>query len=197
MMDRKNLILADLILEELIQHFPMHAAIPKARQEMAELRQLLATNSNHPEIVFIENSDSIGSVAELLVPFAGKVIYLDFWGTWCGPCIQELSLHSQSLKEHFKDQKDLVFLYIAMETPDDHEKWRQFIALNELTGYHLTRTNKTLEPWWEELLGTKNVPRTYPTYMIFDRKGNLVTDQALRPSDGDALYLQLEETLNK
>lgn len=79
----------------------------------------------------------------------------------------------------------------------NHEKWRQFIALHELTGYHLTRTSKTLEAWWEELLGTKDVPRSYPTYMIFDRKGNLVTDQALRPSDGEALYLQLEETLNK
>lgn len=84
-----------------------------------------------------------------------------------------------------------------MERLEDYEKWKQFILLHNLKGYHLTKTDKELEPFWEELLGTRDVPRVFPTYMIFDRKGKLVHQDAFRPSQGEALYLQLEETLNK
>lgn len=194
---RKNLALSELILRELNTHFPDDPAIPKATMEIAQLHKLLAINAESSDVVFIRNSDSIGSVAELLAPFAGKVVYLDFWGTWCGPCVQELTQYTEALKVRFKEEKDLVFLYMAMERPDDHEKWKQFIALHNLTGYHITKTDVALEPFWEELLGTKDVPRYFPTYMIFDRKGNLENDQAFRPSQGEALYLQLEEVLNK
>lgn len=196
-LNKKNLAFSELIFGELKTHFPDDSAIPKGAMEITQLHQLLTTNSSNPDIVFILDPDSIRSVTELLAPFAGKVVYLDFWGTWCGPCVQELSQHTAALKTRFKEEKDLVFLYMAMERPDDHEKWRQFIALHNLTGYHLTKTGQALEPIWEELLGTRDVPRHYPTYMIFDRKGELLNKQALRPSQGEALYLQLEEVLNK
>lgn len=196
-MEMKNLSMSELILGELITHFPDDPSIPKGTMEIAQFHELLTMNSRNPDIVFIRNMDSIGSVADLLSPFAGKVVYLDFWGTWCGPCVLEMTQHNQPLKARFKEEKDLVFLYIAMERPDDHEKWKRFITLHNLTGYHLTKTADALEPIWEELLRTQDVPREYPTYMIFDRHGNLVNPQAHRPSEGEALYLQLEEVLKK
>lgn len=161
------------------------------------MEQLLAHNAENPDIVFVEHPESIRSVADLIAPYTGKVVYVDLWGTWCGPCVTEMTQYTQALKNRFKDKKDIVFLYLAMEMPFDLKKWKEFILLHNLSGYHLAMTDTDIEPFWVELLGTSDVPRSYPTYMIFDRKGEVVTTGALRPSHGEALYLQLEEVLDR
>lgn len=193
----KNLQLAEIILNELKHHFSSYRALKRAEEEVYAVRMMLENNSSAPDIVFIVNPDSITSVEELLAPFAGKVVYLDFWGTWCGPCLDEIRHHNQALKDHFSEEGDLVFLYLAMEKVENREKWRQFIVLHHLSGHHLSKTSEHMEPFWQELLGTRDVPRNYPTYMIFDRNGFLVNNQALRPSHREALYLQLKEVLDR
>jgi len=56
---------------------------------------------------------------------------------------------------------------------------------------------KQVEKIWEDLLKTKDVPRLYPTYAIFDRQGNVIDKDAKNPSAGNALYKDLEAALNR
>lgn len=60
---------------------------------------------------------------------AGKVVLLDFWATWCGPCREALP-HIRSIAEKYKDQP-LVVLSISLDT--DENKWRDFVAKNKMT----------------------------------------------------------------
>jgi len=60
---------------------------------------------------------------------AGKVVLLDFWATWCGPCRQAVP-HMQEIAKKFQGQP-LVVLSISLD--NDENKWKDFIARNEMT----------------------------------------------------------------
>jgi thiol-disulfide isomerase/thioredoxin len=60
---------------------------------------------------------------------AGKVVLLDFWATWCGPCREALP-HIREIARKFQGQP-LVVLSISLDT--DEQKWKDFIAKNEMT----------------------------------------------------------------
>ena len=60
---------------------------------------------------------------------AGKVVLLDFWATWCGPCREALP-HMQEIAKKFKGQP-LVVLSVSLDT--DEAKWKDFITKHEMT----------------------------------------------------------------
>ena len=59
----------------------------------------------------------------------GKVVLLDFWATWCGPCREALP-HIREVAKKFQGQP-LVILSVSLD--NDEAKWREFVAKNEMT----------------------------------------------------------------
>lgn len=59
----------------------------------------------------------------------GKVVLLDFWATWCGPCREALP-HIKQVAKKFQGEP-LVVLSISLDT--DEQKWKNFITKNEMT----------------------------------------------------------------
>ena len=66
-----------------------------------------------------------------LSSFKGKVLYIDIWATWCGPCVEELP-HLDSLRKKFATNKNIEFISLSIE--DDKLKWKNYIAANKLSG---------------------------------------------------------------
>jgi thiol-disulfide isomerase/thioredoxin len=62
-----------------------------------------------------------------LADFKGKVVVLDFWATWCGPCISSFP-HTQKLAAKYKDQ-DVVVL--ASGTSDTIAAFKKWIPANQ------------------------------------------------------------------
>lgn len=60
---------------------------------------------------------------------AGKVVLIDFWATWCGPCREALP-HVREIAKKFSGQP-LVVMSISLDT--DEQKWRDFVGKNEMT----------------------------------------------------------------
>ncbi|MGA2653207.1 MAG: redoxin domain-containing protein [Terracidiphilus sp.] len=60
---------------------------------------------------------------------AGKVVLIDFWATWCGPCVAALP-HMQSIAHKF-DGQPLVMLSISLDA--DEAKWKSFVEKNKMT----------------------------------------------------------------
>ena len=59
----------------------------------------------------------------------GKVVLLDFWATWCGPCREALP-HMQKIAKKFEGEP-LVVLSVSLD--QDEQKWKEFIAKNGMT----------------------------------------------------------------
>ena len=108
-----------------------------------------------------------------LSDFRGKVVYLDIWATWCGPCRAEIP-HALKLEEEMRN-RDVVFLSVSVD--EDDKAWKKMIKEKEMKGVHLI-SKGNFESTVAKLYNVKGIPQ----YVIIDQKGNIVTNNAERPS---------------
>jgi peroxiredoxin len=109
--------------------------------------------------------------------FKGKNIYIDFWATWCKPCVAEIP-DLKKLEEKFKD-KNIVFLSISLDSQKDVEKWKNFIEKKELVGIQLIVENA-----WSSKTVKDYLVDSIPRFIIIDSEGTLVDIDAAKPSSG-------------
>jgi thiol-disulfide isomerase/thioredoxin len=92
----------------------------------------------------------------------GKVVLVNFWATWCPPCIAEMP----SMQKLYDDHQDkLVFLFVSNESS---EVVNQFTA-NKNYSFHVYNSITAIP----EILSTSSIPRTF----LIDKKGNIVIDE--------------------
>ena len=112
----------------------------------------------------------------LMEKYKGKVVYVDFWASWCAPCLAQMP-HAANLRQKFADQ-DVVFLYFALN--DQEEAWHESSVeegLGNLPTNFFIENSKTCD-----LLKELNVS-TIPRYLLFNKQGELSNANAPRPSD--------------
>ena len=80
----------------------------------------------------LENTTAQQLFDSVLTANKGKVIYLDCWATWCGPCISEMP-NSKKLKEDLEG-KDVVFVYLCVDS--EEELWKASLAQLQIGGQH-------------------------------------------------------------
>ncbi len=118
--------------------------------------------------------------------FADKMVFVDYWASYCTPCIYEFK-HKDRLAKFLKEN-NIEIVYVSLDNEGSVENWKKFIKNYKLYGYHFL-TNKATK----DLLNTQF--SSIPRYMIYNRKGDLVEDNAFRPSSYEKLINQLKELL--
>jgi len=130
--------------------------------------------------------DSTGKTVSL-ADFKGKVVFLDFWASWCGPCIGEMP-SAKKVKEKFKGQ-NVVFLYLSIDT--NETLWKNAMKKHGIEGIHLLVPPK--ENWNHQIPVTYNV-NGIPAYFLIDKEGKFAVNVAPRPSD-EKLITEIEKAL--
>ncbi|MGV8947597.1 MAG: TlpA family protein disulfide reductase [Lutibacter sp.] len=103
----------------------------------------------------------------------GKLVYIDIWGTWCIPCIQEIP-SLKKIEKEFRD-KDIYFVSICIR--DKKEKFEEFVKENELSGIQLFAPDTDISFFEEYQL------KTVPRFILIDKEGKILDANAYKPSD--------------
>ncbi len=111
-----------------------------------------------PDITFRDEAGKTVSLRSL----KGKVVFINFWATWCPPCIREMPSIDE-LKDSFKESDDIVFLMVDVD--NKMEKSSAFMQEND---YDLP-----------VYVPVSNIPSDFlrgaiPTTVIIDKKGEMV-----------------------
>lgn len=136
-----------------------------------------------PEAAFYDASGKPSTLSD----YRGKIVYIDTWATWCGPCKREIP-HLKTLEEEYHD-KNITF--ISVSTDRDVEAWKAFIAREHLGGLQLHQ-NEAPGKSISELYSVNSIPR----FILIDEAGKIVSTDAPRPSSGQEIRNLLNSVLN-
>ena len=135
-------------------------------------RQALALAPGQPAPDF-ELKDLDGNTVRLS-DFRGKIVYLDFWGVGCGPCVYEF----QHAKEEFHRKygtEEIVFVYVCVDS--NETQWRKAVEKYELKGVNLIA-----EGWKDHPACQSYNVEGVPHYTLIDKEGTIVNNDCARPS---------------
>jgi len=118
----------------------------------------------------------------IIKKYKGKVIYVDFWATWCGPCRSGIE-QIKPLKEELAG-KDIVFVYITNQTSPQNT-WSNMIP--DIKGEHYRVTTDE----WNFLTSMFNVSGI-PHYVLVGKTGEIINPD-LGHYDNQTLKLELEK----
>lgn len=117
----------------------------------------------------------------------GKVVLIDVWATWCGPCKAEIP-HLKNLEKEMKNT-EVQIVSISVDEEKDKAKWQKMIKDEQLGGLQLFASG------WGDFAKYYKITGI-PRFMVFDRQGKVITIDSPRPSNPELKQL-LEQVLAK
>ena len=127
----------------------------------------------HDDLGRFAMEDLKGNISTLKT-IEGKLLYLDYWTTWCAPCIAEHQDWNRLYSIYDKDDVRFVSISLDSDTP----KWREYVERNKLNGRNFT----VPEGFNSELARVFNI-KSVPRYVLLDSELRIISDDFFRPSD--------------
>ena len=145
--------------------------------------ELLLETSFGAKLYEVKSGKGTELLANLKSSFKGKALLLDFWGTWCAPCLAEMPI-SKKLHEETIDLP-LEYIYLCTSNNSSIEKWKNKVAELSIPGTHIFVDEKIEN----ELMGMFQASG-YPSYRFIDSKGKYKLGAISRIKEMDKVKLK-------
>jgi len=164
--EKKLSTFLDEFLAELNKKYPNTEEVAFLEKQI-ELTKKMSSGSPAPSFSLKDKEGKTVTLADL----KGKYVMIDFWATWCQPCLAEVP-HAAKLEEEFG--KDVTFVYVCMSSKED--KWTEMVAEKPSEQIHLFAEGEA-----QKQMQNDYQVSFYPTYILLDREGKIITKN-IRPS---------------
>lgn len=163
---------------------------------------MFAQKETKQESSGIQYVDQVKSLDDLFEKFQGHLMYVDYWGSWCGSCIEEFKKDPEL--DAFLKTNNIIRLYVALEKTEidsaqilkSMERWRILVEKYDLEGYnyYVQLRSEFFRGITEKIMKGK---LSLPRYSIINEKGEIVDRDAKRPSNVKGLMKQLSAYIRK
>jgi len=109
-----------------------------------------------------------------LSDFKGKLVYIDIWATWCGPCKDEIP-HLKKIEKKYQG-KDITFIKLSFDS--NKKAWEEFVNEHNAKGFSLHMKND-FQSELAKLYKIGSIPR----FILVDKEGEIISTDAPRPSE--------------
>lgn len=171
--------------EEMIGKYGKYFQYPSLKTKVDALGNKLYNATPGRKAANFSFPDQDGKMVSLS-DFKGKVVLVDVWATFCGPCLALVPTLNK-LEADLHDQKDIVFIGVAQDGPRAKTTWLKLIKERQMGGIQLFAGGAN------NVLAKDYKIKVMPRYLIFDRQGNVVTTEAPLPSSPELKKLLLAE----
>ncbi|WP_316838526.1 TlpA disulfide reductase family protein [Pedobacter gandavensis] len=148
-----------------------------------------------PDTAFIGKSaydfvlQDVNGKAASMKDFKGKVVLIDVWATWCGPCKAQMPFLKE-VEEAYKGNDNIVFIGISVDAESAKQKWLDMIKEKELHGVQLIDFSG-------KSFAQKYKINAIPRFLLIDKQGNWVEVRCPLPEDKVKLKTYIDRELNK
>jgi thiol-disulfide isomerase/thioredoxin len=147
--------------------------IPYQRAANQMLQQLLSFGKGDEAVDFIARD--LNGLPVKLSSLKGKVIYVDLWATWCGPCMHEMP-YFEKLKIQYKDNPDIAFVSLSLD--DTVEVWKKSVESRKAEGQQWLIDRNKLQAY--NIVGI-------PRILLIDKNFKMADMDAPAPSSAEAV----------
>lgn len=175
------------ILKDKIQEYKKYFSLEKYAQAIDSifvLKCLLKTGVQIADYCLPDSNNTKYCLRDL----KDKYIVIDFWGTWCIPCLKQLPYY-ENLKETFKKDSSLVFISVACENAA-LKKWKSFLSTHKMSGLQVYAEGQSDNPILKNLQIT-----SFPTFVLLNKDNRLYKSRTASPSGN--LEQQIREMMKE
>lgn len=155
-------------MQELFNQYVSNVEYKNEIDSIIKIWDKVAVGKDAPDFTFTDIEGNSYSLSD----FKGKIVYIDVWATWCGPCRMEIP-YLEKIEDELSGEN---IQFISVSIDDDKGAWEKWMNEKETKGLQL------YAPGWQSSICQDWFIHSIPRFLLIGADGKIIDNNADRPS---------------